>query len=104
MNALKFICTFTFLTWSALMVVSQPLQAQNPDKPSTSTQPTPAERDGQHDFDFETGTWKTHLRRLLHPLTGSTTWAEYEGTTFVRKVWNGRANLLVLEVDGPKGH
>jgi len=34
---------------------------------------TAAARDGQHDFDFEIGTWKTHLRRRLHPLTGSTT-------------------------------
>jgi len=102
MNALKFIRTFLML--SAWMVVSLTLQAQNPDQPSTSIQPTPAERDGQHDFDFEIGTWKTHLRRLLHPLSGSTTWAEYEGTTSVRRVWNGRANLLVLEVDGPKGH
>ncbi len=61
-------------------------------------------RDGQHDFDFEIGTWKTHLKRLLHPLTGSQTWVEYEGTTVVRKVWNGRANILELEVDGPGGH
>jgi hypothetical protein len=61
-------------------------------------------RDGQHDFDFEMGTWKTHLSRLLHPLTGSTTWIEYEGTTVVRKVWNGRANLVELEADGPTGH
>ncbi len=61
-------------------------------------------RDGQHDFDFEIGTWKTRLRRLLHPLTGSTTWVEYEGTSTVRKVWDGRANLLELEVDGPGGH
>ena len=61
-------------------------------------------RDGQHDFDFEIGTWKTHLRRLLNPLTGSTTWVEYEGTTVVRKVWNGRANLVELAVDGPAGH
>ena len=61
-------------------------------------------RDGQHDFDFEIGTWKTHLRRLVHPLTGSTTWVEYEGTTVVRKVWNGRANILELEADGPAGH
>ena len=53
---------------------------------------------------FEIGTWKTHLRRLTHPLTGSTTWVEYDGTTTVRKVWDGRANLLELEVDGPKGH
>jgi hypothetical protein len=63
-----------------------------------------APRDGQHDFDFEIGTWKTHLSRLQHPLTGSTTWIEYEGTSVVRKVWNGRANLVELEVDGPAGH
>jgi hypothetical protein len=63
-----------------------------------------APRDGQHDFDFEIGTWKTHLWRLLHPLTGSTTWVEYEGTSVVRKVWNGHANLVELEADGPAGH
>jgi hypothetical protein len=61
-------------------------------------------RDGQHDFDFEIGTWKTHLRRLLRPLTGSTEWVEYEGTTVVRKVWDGRANLVELVADGPAGH
>ena len=61
-------------------------------------------RDGQHDFDFEIGTWKTHLKRLLHPLSGSTQWAEYKGTTVVHKIWNGRANLVELEVDGPSGH
>jgi hypothetical protein len=66
--------------------------------------PAGATRDGQHDFDFEIGGWKTHLKRLLHPLTGSTTWVEYEGTTIVRRVWNGRANLVELEVDGPQGH
>ncbi|HKA87361.1 MAG TPA: hypothetical protein VKE22_06820 [Haliangiales bacterium] len=61
-------------------------------------------RDGQHDFDFEIGTWKTRLRRLQRPLTGSTTWLEYEGTSVVRKIWNGRANLVELEADGPTGH
>ena len=61
------------------------------------------QRDGQHDFDFEIGAWKTHLRRLLRPLTGSTTWVEYEGTTVVRKVWNGRANLVELKAAGPAG-
>ncbi len=64
---------------------------------------TPAERDGQHDFDFEIGAWKTHLKRLQRPLTGSTTWVEYEGTTVVRKVWAGRANLVELDVKGPAG-
>jgi hypothetical protein len=65
---------------------------------------TTAERDGQHDFDFEIGTWKTHLKRLLHPLTGSTTWVEYDGTTVVRKIWDGRANMVELVADGPQGH
>src|SRR6266480_153659 len=72
--------------------------------PSGFGQPAPAVRDGQHDFDFEIGTWKTHLKRLLHPLTGSTTWVDYEGTTVVRNVWDGRANLVELEADGPPGH
>lgn len=62
------------------------------------------ERDGQHDFDFQIGTWKTHVKRLMRPLTGSATWAEYEGITVVRKLWNGRANLSELEADGPAGH
>jgi hypothetical protein len=61
-------------------------------------------RDGQHDFDFDIGTWKTHVSRLLHPLTGSNVWGQYDGTSVVRKVWNGRANLVELEADGPAGH
>jgi hypothetical protein len=65
---------------------------------------SPARRDGQHDFDFEIGTWKTHLRRLQHPLTGSKEWVDYEGVTTVRKVWGGRANLVELTADGPGGH
>jgi len=69
-----------------------------------ASQQAAKERDGQHDFDFEIGTWKTHLKRLQHPLTGSTTWVEYEGTTVVRKVWDGRANLVELVADGPAGH
>ena len=61
-------------------------------------------RDGSRDFDFEVGTWKTHVKRLVHPLTGSTTWVEMEGVSVVRPVWGGRANLLELEADGPSGH
>jgi hypothetical protein len=74
--------------------------------PETLKEPpeTLKERDGQHDFDFEIGTWKTRLSRLLRPLTGSKAWVEYEGTSVVRTVWNSRANLLELEVDGPSGH
>jgi hypothetical protein len=65
--------------------------------------PKPERRDGQRDFDFHIGSWKTRLRRLQKPLTGSTTWVEYEGTTVVRKVWNGAADLVELDVSGPAG-
>jgi hypothetical protein len=61
-------------------------------------------RDGQHDFDFEFGSWKTHIRRLLHPLSGSDTWVDLNGTSVVRKVWDGRANLGELQVDSPTTH
>ena len=61
------------------------------------------EGDPQRAFDFEIGSWKTQLKRLVRPLTGSTTWVEYQGTSVVRKVWDGRANLLELDVQGPAG-
>jgi hypothetical protein len=63
-----------------------------------------ASRDGQHDFDFNFGVWKTHIKRLLHPLSGSTDSIELNGTVTVRKVWDGRAQLEEIEADGPKGH
>ena len=72
--------------------------------PGAAQDKTAAVRDGQHDFDFEIGSWKTHLWRLQRPLTHSKEWVEYEGTTVVRKVWDGRANLVELDVTGPAGH
>ena len=59
--------------------------------------------EGRHDFDWEFGTWKTHVKRRLRPLSGSQDWVEYAGTSTVRKVWNGRANLVELDVTGPAG-
>lgn len=63
-----------------------------------------APRDAQHDFDWDIGHWQVHMQRLLHPLTGSSTWVEYQGTDVVRRVWDGRANLGEVELDGPSGH
>lgn len=60
-------------------------------------------RDGRHDFDWDIGTWKTHQKRRLHPLTGSNTWVEYDGTDVVQKVWDG-ADTGTIEADGPAGH
>jgi hypothetical protein len=87
-----------------LVVFSQPVVGLAQHKPDAPARDAAARRDGQHDFDFEVGTWKTRISRLQHPLTGSTTWVKYDGTTIVRKVWNGRAILLELEADGPAGH
>jgi hypothetical protein len=60
-------------------------------------------RDGSRDFDFEIGTWKTQVKRLVKPLSGSTTWVEMNGTTLVRPVWDGKAILVELEAQGPNG-
>ncbi len=59
--------------------------------------------DGQHAFDFDLGTWKTHSTRLLHPLTGSKNWVDMDGVSVVKKVWDGRANLAEYKADGPAG-
>lgn len=63
-----------------------------------------AVRDQQHDFDFNLGTWRIHVERLLHPLTGSKTWVTLEGTKVVGKIWDGRAQLKEVEADGPNVH
>jgi hypothetical protein len=82
----------------SLALLALPLQGT-----ATDAQPTVERRDGQRDFDFEIGTWHTRLKRLVRPLTGSTTWVELEGTTVVRKVWDGRANLAELTVNSADG-
>jgi hypothetical protein len=92
---------------STLLVIAAPLAgwAQTNSVAAKGKQHTAArERDGQHDFDFEFGSWKTHIRRLLHPLTGSDSWVELDGISTVRKVWDGRANLGELEVSNPTMH
>jgi hypothetical protein len=79
--------------------------AQTSSAPANSKVPqTSAPLDGQHDFDFNLGSWNTHIRRLVHPLTGSTTWTELNGTVVIRKVWDGRAEFEEIEADGPSGH
>jgi hypothetical protein len=75
--------------------------AQTQSKPKTAQN----SRDGHHDFDFEVGTWKIHLKRLVQPLTGSSTWVQFDGTSVTRKLWDGRAQLEQFETDNPTtGH
>ena len=66
--------------------------------------PTKAEaRDGSDDFDWEIGRWETRLRYLPEPLTGSTRWLDYRGTSNVLPVLGGRANLVELSLNGSAG-
>ena len=96
----------TYLALGSLAVLLQPLGTlaqDNAEASRTTSQPT-AERDGQHDFDPLLGSWKYHLKRRLHPLTGSTTWIELNGTGVCYKVWDGGAQLDTFEADGSTGH
>jgi hypothetical protein len=96
----------TYLALGSLAVLLQPLgilAQDNSGASRTTSQPT-AERDGQHDFDPLIGSWKYHLKRRLHPLTGSTTWIELNGTGVCYKVWDGGAQLDTFEADGSTGH
>jgi hypothetical protein len=90
---------------ASLLVFHSPVLSQTP---SASAKPEAAndtpQAYGQRDFDFEIGLWKIHLRRRLHPLTGSDTWVDCDGTSVTRKVWDGRSNFGELETDCPSGH
>jgi hypothetical protein len=78
------------------------LRAQQSPDAVTSASGAPR-ADGQHDFDFEEGRWQIHLKRLLHPLTGSRSWVEFDGTSVTRKVWDGKAWLEEFNTTGSTG-
>lgn len=104
MNTLERLRVYLLLSGLIIALQTFPALAQSKSpKLKTNTKQTIRLRDGQHDFDFNIGIWKTHISRLKQPLTGSTTWVEYQGISIVRKVWNGRASLFELEADGPAG-
>src|SRR5258708_32850300 len=88
-----------------LLVALMPLQGLAQQNTSNYAPERPrAERDGQHDFDFNVGVWKTHITRILNPLSGSTESIELSGTVTVRRVWGGAAQLEEIEADCPYGH
>ena len=76
--------------------------AQQPRPNARAT--TGAPRDGQHDFDWEAGSWATHVRVLRNPLSGAPPdWAEFRGTSIVRPILDERSNIVELSVKGPNG-
>jgi hypothetical protein len=98
---------WTYLLAGSLLVFAQTpagVAQQNSAASKISTQQSAAERDGQHDFDPLIGQWKFHVKRIPRPLTGSNTWVELEGTGACYKIWDGRAQMDTIEIDGPSGH
>jgi hypothetical protein len=93
----------TILSFLAVFAIAAGEASAQPSGKPEATQQSMKARDGQQDFDFEIGRWKTHLRRRLRPLTGSDTWVELEGISVVRKIWDGKANMVELTVDLPDG-
>jgi hypothetical protein len=62
------------------------------------------QRNGQTDFDWEMGSWATKVRVRRNPLSAETPiWVEYQGTSIVKSLADGRANAVELSVGGTKG-
>ena len=55
--------------------------------------------DGRHDFDFWTGTWRIHNRRLRARLSGSTEWDEFEARGQTWPILNGLGNRDEFRTD-----
>jgi hypothetical protein len=78
--------------------------AQQPVKSGAASSQNASPVSGPADFNFEIGTWKTHIKTLKQPLTGSSVWRELDGTTVVQKIGDGQAHLLELDVSGADRH
>ncbi|MGC2257663.1 MAG: hypothetical protein WA198_03450 [Candidatus Sulfotelmatobacter sp.] len=101
---MKFIRSYAVVCSLVILYSLQALAQQNANMAASGAAQKLVERDGQHDFDFEVGSWKIHLKRRLNPLTGSNKWVEFDGTSVTRKVWDGRSQIEEFETDSPTGH
>jgi hypothetical protein len=60
--------------------------------------------DGQRDFNWEIGTWRSTVQVLADPLSETPDeWLEFAGTSTVRPLMDRRANVVEFEVSGPNG-
>jgi hypothetical protein len=103
MNVLRKVLIWCTICAAGIFVQGELLSAQQANA-AAGQNAAPAYRDGQHDFDFEIGSWTIHLKRRLNPLTGSDKWVEFDGTSVTRKIWDGRSQIEEFETDGTTGH
>jgi hypothetical protein len=98
------ICARLLLIVIICAAVSTSAPAQADSGGPTTVPQTTTHRDGQHDFDPLIGSWKYHLKRRVNPLTGSNTWVEFEGAGVCYRIWDGRAQLDTIEIEGPNSN
>lgn len=71
---------------------------------TTRAQSSDGAQNNGHEFDFGIGAFKTHIKRLEHPLTGSNQWAEWNGTVITRQLRDGGGNLEELSAGNATEH
>jgi hypothetical protein len=94
----------TAFTLFVLGTVAAEPAALSQSTPLSTAITTQSPHDGQHDFDFHVGAWETHIKRLVNPLSNSTTWVELNGTVMVRKILDGRANIEEIDASNDTMH
>jgi hypothetical protein len=118
LDEIEAVSTAPRLLWSIISSTAMAIGASAFAAPGASSQALPQDKvehqkaaasnasyhNGEHDFDFNLGTWRIHVERLLHPLTGSKTWVNLEGTKVVQGIWGGRAQTEDVEANGPNAH
>jgi len=95
-------CLFVAVATCIAMTAPAHVQQAGAERPAALA--VPALRDGQHDFDFEHGSWKIHLSRRVKRLEGSNDWVEFDGTSVTKPFWNGKGNLEQFETDANGVH
>ena len=97
------------------------VMAQTTAPAANSVTPAAVLHDGRHDFDFEVGSWKAHVKKLVHPLSGAREWDEFDGIVVTRTLpllegWNEaemrvdsatshrRIEILAVRTYNPNSH
>lgn len=58
----------------------------------------------QHAFDWEIGTWRSSVQVLADPLSDTPDqWLQFDGTSVVKPLMDGNANVVELRLSGPAG-
>lgn len=89
---------------SALILTATAVSSDASPLPAPPVPASSATGDGQQDFDWEIGTWRSSIRVLADPLSETPDqWLQFTGTSVVRPLLERRANTVELEVSGPDG-